>query len=337
VTGVHREEARPAPVTAVGDSADVATRTARRPGSLRRTTSHDCLRLDGLEGPVTVDARGRDLVTEPDGALTVLDGARVMLVATYLKPSVLSVEADPPLPSLASLVGSNPFGGFRRRVGELLPDERAAHTVRFRLLSDLPAALLVSGRALRVARVPIAMSGRGGPPVDICAGWAAGGTAVTGMTDQGPPMHMGPQASPVAPADDPNAWHEVDPLPPHGTRRRRRLDLWESDGVTQVECHFRDSHVDEDGLETVVHEYGVHAGIDGETQRVLWCRADAGPLPYPECPGARASAARLEGVALADVAATVRDTFTGPSTCTHLSDTLRTMGDVATLVGALRS
>ena len=285
---------------------------------------------------MTVDARGRDLFTDSDGATEVLAHARVDLKAAYLKPSVISVATDPPLPGLETLVGSSPFGGFRRAAGELMASERSSHSIRFRILYDLPAALLVSGRALRVAGVPIAMSGRGGSPVDICAGWAAGGTAINGMTEFGPPMHIGPEASAVAPDDDPLAWHEVDPLPRHGTRRRRRLDLWESEGVALVECHFRDSHVDGEGRETVVHEYGVHAGIDPVQQSILWCRADSGPLPYPECPGAVDSAARLVGVSIGEVARLVQDSFSGPTTCTHLNDTLRTVGDVATLLGVLR-
>ncbi len=317
----------------MGDSGNVAASSPRRLLSLRRTTTHDCTRSEGLEGPVTIDARGRDLFTGSDGAAVVLAHARVALKAAYLEPCVLSVASDPPLEELAALVGTSPLGGFRRAVGELMPVERSSHSIRYRLLSDLPAAYLASGRALRAAKIPLPSSGRGGPPVDICAGWAAGGTAITGLSEFGPPLHIGPEASAVAPDDDPHAWHEVDLLSRHGTRRRRRLDLWDSDGVTHVECHFRDSHVDGDGVETVVHEYGVHGAVDPVEQRLLWCRADPGPLPFPECPGAVGSAGRLQGVALGDVARLVQDSFTGPTTCTHLNDTFRTMGDLATLLG----
>ena len=45
------------------------------------------------------------------------------------------------------------------------------------------------------------------------------------------------------------------------------------------------------------------------------------------------SAGRLQGVAVGDVARLVQDSFTGPTTCTHLNDTFRTMGDLATLLG----
>jgi hypothetical protein len=284
---------------------------------------------------VAVDARGRDLFTGSDGTATVLAQARVELTAAYLDPSILSVVSDPPVPGLEVLVGTSPLGGFRRTVGELMPADRRSHSVRFRLFSDLPAAYLRSGRALRVAGVPLPKSGMGGPPVDICAGWVAGGTAIRGLTEFGPPLHIGPQASAVGPEDDPVAWHEVAPLAVQASRRRRRLDLWEADGTTFVECHFRDSHMGPDGRETVVHEYAVHAGIDPD-RRIVWCRADPGPLPFPECPGAVASAGRLAGVRIDDVARQVQEAFSGPSTCTHLNDTLRAMGDVAALLDEVR-
>jgi hypothetical protein len=153
---------------------------------------------------------------------------------------------------------------------------------------------------------------------------------LAGLTDKGPPLNLGPVASPLR-SDDILGWHDFDPLPPHGTRRHRRLDVWEAARVTHVEVFFRDSFADADGIETVVHEYIVHGTVDPATSRFLSCEADAGPLPYPECPGAVASAERLEGRTVADLRRTIPSDFVGPSTCTHLNDTLRSLQDVGVL------
>jgi len=65
------------------------------------------------------------------------------------------------------------------------------------------------------------------------------------------------------------------------------------------------------------------------------CDAAVGGLPWVECPTAATSAQRLIGVPADSLRATVRDTFVGPTTCTHLNDTLRSLEDVPALVGAL--
>jgi len=308
----------------------------RSPGSVRRTTTHDSVRPDGLLGPVTVLARGRDLFTGQGLKVAVLDEASIELRALYREGSILSLSSDPAEPALESLVGSTPFSGFRASVEALLPHEQVARTVRFRVLYDLPPALLASGRALRVAGVPVEMSGKARNPVGVCAGWAEGGTLLAGLTEAGPPLHIGPDATSLSPIGDPLAWHVAAPLPAHGTRRARRLDLWERDGSVHLEAYFRDSHVDEHGRETVVHEYGVRGALDPEQERFLWCAAVPGALPYPECPSAAESAGRLVGMRPADLTTLVQQEFVGPSTCTHLNDTFRCLGDSGALLRLLR-
>ena len=170
----------------------------RRPHSIRRTTTHDSVRPDGLHGPVTVIAQGRDLFTRHGDTVVVVDQGRVELRANFREGSIIGIASDPADHALDSLVGSSPFSGFRASLEALLPGERAAHTVRFRLLYDLAPALLVSGRALRAAGVRIEMSGRARNPVDICAGWAEGGSLLAGLTDEGPPLHIGPDAAPLS-------------------------------------------------------------------------------------------------------------------------------------------
>ena len=250
-------------------AAPVERTPERRRPSIRRTTTHDCTRPEGLDGPVTVVATGRDLLTRADGSTEVLDAARLDVQARYLEGTFLAIAADPPAPGLAGLVGTTFHRGFRPGIEAAIPGESASHSVRFQLLDELPAAVFASGRALRAAGMVITMDG--GPAklspqqVDLCAGWRDGGAAVLGYTAKGPPLNIGSLAPDVEAGDDPLAWHEHAPLPPHGTCRRRRLDLWEDDGLVQVECFFHDHHVNAEGMATVVHEWTLHATLDPDT------------------------------------------------------------------------
>jgi hypothetical protein len=316
----------------------VTVTPVRRRGSIRRTTSHDSSRPDGLEGPVFHAARGRDLLTPEDGgAPMVADAARIDATIRYMQGMILSIAADPPAPALDSMIGKGAFSGFRRLVEAALPGEAASHSVRFQLLDEMPVAVLANGRVLRRAGIGIKMGGGSAHPVDICAGWAAGGTLVSGLTDLGPPLTVGPDSPVMRRADDPLAWHDMVPLPPHSTRRQRRIDLWEADGTAWVDAFFRDSNVDGAGVETVVHEWTITAEIDPRARRFVSAVARSGPLPYPECPASGASAGRLAGMAIDGLRRDVRSTFTGPSTCTHLNDSFRALEDAGALLDRLRA
>ena len=114
---------------------------ARRRPSVRRTTTHDCTRPHGLDGPVTVVATGRDLLTRADGSTVVLDAARLDVQAKYLEGTFLALAADPPARGLAGLVGTSFHRGFRPGIETAIPGESASHSVRFQLLDELPAAV----------------------------------------------------------------------------------------------------------------------------------------------------------------------------------------------------
>lgn len=231
----------------------------RRPVSVRRTTTHDCTRPDGLRGPVSILARGRDLLTPESDTAEVLATARLDAQADFGTATIEWITAQPPHPGLAALGGARAFSGFRARVDEAMPNENHSGSVRYQLLDDLPTALMLSGRALRVAGAGLNMTSPSKLPIDICAGWVTGGTLLAGMTDLGPPLTIGPLAPSLESDSDILAWHAFDPLPPYGTRRQRRLDVWQDTGAVQVECFFRDNFADADAVETVVHEYTLHA------------------------------------------------------------------------------
>lgn len=310
---------------------------ARRPSSVRRTTTHDSLRLDGLLGPVTVSARGRDLLTRADGTAAVLDQAQLDVEVDFVaQRTITKIALEPDLPGLQQLVGVAASAGFRQAVDEAAPGERRSRSVRFQLLDDLPTAMLVSGYALHSAGATVRRTGPVMQHPDLCAGWVTGGTLLSSVVDD---MRPAPQKGPAAPSvdagEDPQAWHDIDALPPHGMRRRRRTDVWLEDDLAMVECFFRDSHVDADSVETIVHEYTVYAKVDPSSLRFVDTEAEVGVLPYPECPNAAASAHRLDGAPAEGLRRWVRDTFVGPSTCTHLNDTLRSLEDVGALIAAL--
>jgi hypothetical protein len=320
-----------------------ATTPPLRPGLVRRTTTHDSLRPDGLGGAVQLDARGRDILVEADGQPRVLGEARLRAEVSFPGRSIVRLAADPADERLAGLVGLSASSGFRAAVDDALPHERATHSVRYQLLDDLPTALLVSGYAWQWEAprpFPRPQNRGAGTAIqypNLCAGWIAGGTIVLGIEATGQvPAPYGPVVGPVE-GDDPRGWHETAPLTAHGMRRRRRLDVWVEPGETdaRIECFFRDSHLDPEGVETALHEYTVRATLDRATTTFTSCVGDFGALPWHECPGALASPGRLVGQRPDGLRREVRDTFTGITTCTHLNDTLRSLEDVGALLAQL--
>ena len=296
------------------------TTPPRAPGSVRRTSSIDTHRPDGRGGPGFVDARARDVVTGADGLVASTDEVRLQLVVDPDGTVVDGIDA---------LVGRRVNSGFRRAVAEALPDEVRRRTLLHLLLDDLPGASLVAGYAL--VRNDPAPFRKGSNLAGVCAGWAEGASFIRTAEATGfIPVPVGPPAPADTDGDDPDAWHEMAPLPPGGMRRRRRLDLTGD----RVDAHFRDSHHDTPG-ELVVHEYALSARVD----RQAGCLTDLVPgalvLPWAECPNAVAHAVRVEGVPLRELHGAVRRDLVGEVGCTHLNDMLRSLADLEALVDLL--
>jgi hypothetical protein len=221
--------------------------------------------------------------------------------------------------------------GFRSTVGRLFPEEVRRASLLHLLLDDWVGAALVSGYAVQHAAINLGIEEKLGPGVadhmaGICAGFASDASLVPYARRNGtiPSVH-----GPIAPPLDLEGLHAVEPLRPHGMRRFRRLDLQPDDGFS---AHFRDSHVDGDGVETIVHEYTVVGTVDRVTRTITSVSASVQVLPWQECPGAIGSAARVEGMTLAELRARIRGEFVGTSTCTHLNDTLRALADLDALL-----
>ncbi len=319
-----------------GPQDPVTATPPRRPGSVRRTTSIDQRR--GEHGaPMEVEARGRDLVTRRDGTAVVRDAGGFVATVDPMG-TLLAIESDPPEPRLAALVGAHVSRGFRARVDEAVPEHREAGTVLHQLLDDMPMASLISSYGSSREQTDFRLPPEAGERLtDLCAGWAAGATMLDVMGRTGVfPIPVGPPAPDLSSPDDPLAWHEQPPMERRSVRRRRRLDLLPGDPL-EVDVHFRDSHLGADEPEDVLHEYLLTATVDPATSTVLTSQATARVLPWPECPGAVASAGRIAGQPLAALRALVASDFTGTSTCTHLNDVLRSLAGVAALIAATQA
>jgi hypothetical protein len=315
---------------------------ARAPGSARRTSTIDTTRPDGVLGRIVIEGMARDLVTAAVGAPRVADAARMRIVADGTDRSLLELETDPQVPALARLRGALVGPGFRARVDALVPYSDHGAAPLLMLLDDVPGATLVSGYAqLHQGAFPT----RPMPDqfldaqVDLCAGWAGDASMMQMIRATGQnPTPLGPPAPELLDAADPEGWHRRAYMAPHSMRRARRLDVIAPErpgDPYRIDAHFRDSHMDGAGEETVVHEYSLAATLDASTHTILTIEAHANVLPWQECPLALASAGRLAGEPITDLRRVVRREFTGTSTCTHLNDVLRLLADVEVLTAEL--
>jgi hypothetical protein len=311
---------------------------------VRRTATIDSIQAvtgDG-ERQLEVDARGRDLVTHPDGRTEVAATATLRLVLVGQLRTVASIGATPPASGLDRLLGTTVTIGFRKALAALDPPPTPTGSLLHLLLDDLPGAALVagygeiqSGVIQRSDDVSDAAREHLARQRDLCAGWAADGgmmrtAEATGWTPIPPPV-LGPS---ITRADDPDAWHEVAVLPAHATRRRRRLDVWPAaDGAVAYDVHFRDTYASEDDVEGPFHEYSLHGEVRDGT--LASAEAIGHVLPWMECPGALGSERRAVGLPLSEVRELVRRELRGTTTCTHLNDSLRSMADLADLAALL--
>jgi len=330
-------------------------------GGARRTTSIDVVRPEGLAGPIDAHLHGRNLVRGDDGvarptdrlALRVRIDAVSGLITEVDDHSTASGPARAPADGGAlGLVGADVRRGLVRAVVDALPDDAARRSLRYSALEDLNGANLVSGyaplRAGLYVGTPEDGEARAAMQVDVCAGWARGGAMVERLRLTGNnAVPMGPVAPPL---DDPTAralggaagaWHELPVLAEHTVRRARRLDVHPPRSAGErgrLVAHFRDSYQAADH-EMVLHEYVVSAdlvaGGAGPGLVLDSIEVDVRVLPWDECPAAAASATRLDGTAVADLPARVRAELVGPSTCTHLNSTMRSLADADALVAAL--
>ncbi|MGV0793951.1 DUF2889 domain-containing protein [Mycolicibacterium sp. XJ1819] len=301
-------------------------------GMLRRTSTIDT--HPAGTGAAEVDLRARDVVVTGPPTVEVLE--QVAVRARLADRVIVDIAPDGPL---AQLTGSRVGPGFRAHVATLFPDEVRRAGLLNLLLDDWVGAALVSGYGVQHAAIRHGVeeklpAGTANRMAGICAGFAPDASMVSyARRHDIIPTARGP----IAPPLDADGMHAVAPLRPDGMRRLRRLDLIpvDSSGDTaDFDAHFRDSHVDDEGVETIVHEYTVTGSVDLATRTIASVAATVQVLPWQECPGAIGSATRVRGMRLAEVRDRVRGELVGTSTCTHLNDTLRALADLDALLSS---
>jgi len=310
---------------------------ARRPGSIRRTTTIDTRWPDGLAKPRVMIGRGRDLITPLNGQPSVVaEGGFDMLCSPGR--DILELQTTPPHPNSNAMVGVRAGGASRTKLAESLGDLRG--TVLFQLLDDFAGASLVA---------PWVWSnwtpdwppteGNKGPAraqmENICTGFTAGSSSF----DEDGHVNMVIQSSaPVEDLNDPAdpfSWHDL--MEPGGPemRRARRLDVWREGGVLKADAGFQDSGTTPSGGRRAVHEYRVHAEVDEQSGLLTQIKAIPLILPFAECPGAVLQLHRLVGQPVVELRSAVAVTLPGILGCTHLNDVVRSLADVPTLARAL--
>jgi hypothetical protein len=311
----------------------VAEPIPRRPGSIRRTSHIDMLFGDSAGGHgLLLAGRARDLVTLATSSRVVAEATvRAGLGASgELAQLTIEPEGD----RVESLLGRTVGHGFRDAVHAALPEQVAAATPLALLLDDLPVAALISGYARLYLGEIVGDQATQAMKSDICSGWRAEGTMMTSVhAGRGVPVTVGPPAPRIVDdiAHDADGWHTIGVLPVGAMRRRRLVDVHDAGDAWDVRAMFRDTHVDRDGEETVLHEYALTATLDPLTRTFTTCKAVPRVLPWVECPVAAASADHLVGRRVDDVRDFVRAELRGTTTCTHLNDLLRSLGDIAHL------
>jgi hypothetical protein len=326
------------------------------PDSVRRTITIDCDRPFGPWGDVVITGRGRDLRVGADRSAEVLTDEFVRVRSDFVDDQRISeADGEPGDPGLKDLIGQQCRRGFRAAVRDKLAPRHDDGSLLVAMLDDIPIITSLSRASLTrrnvvsgAAGAPNYLGNRGnaetasiwsGAPIQ-CAGWATG-TMLTERAASGTSVHLtpGPVAPSVARADEPDGWHRLDPLPPDGFRRWRRIDVRPSSVAAdqvEVDAWWRDSYVDAAGDLRVVHEYSLLMQVSRASGAVLASSALPRVLPAPECSRAAASAERVIGIRAADVSPTVERTFKGETICTHLNDQLRSLSGLDHLIGSLR-
>jgi hypothetical protein len=294
----------------------------------------------GLGTDLHLQGRARDLLTPVLGDPIVLGHSELSAVTGRYR-DIRKIAAVPAVAGVKGLVGRSAGANLRVAIAEELPGEVASGTPLHLLLDDMAGSTLIAGYAFirwqdEVPEIRQRLSGaRNRVMRDICAGFRDGSSALladgTISELQQNTAHTGPLADP----DDPLSWHELDDHPAIAMRRARRIDVWNEDGMIQIDAMFRDSCWDPDGRESVLHEYQMFGRADRSSGTLLSVTALPRVLPYVECPGAAPNASWMAGTDLRVMRTEVLRRLRNTDCCTHLNDGLRSLAEVPILAAAL--
>ncbi|AZG45499.1 hypothetical protein D7316_02095 [Gordonia insulae] len=313
----------------------------RRPGSVRRTTTIDMRWADGWGSRLTLDGRGRDLVTTGRDGVAIARSSMRVTVATDRRVEAITIATAPDRPGIGDLVGERAGSGFRRALSAKVGGVTGADPVDL-MLDDIPGATLISGFAF-AQWYPIesllapgaAGTARQRDMTGICTGFMPGSS---GLAPDGTSRwtHRTRQVEPLEANDDPLAWHDIEQISELSMRRARRIDVWRDGRDVWVDSMFQDSSTRPVGGRIAVHEYGLTARIDAESMTLVEVTPEPHVLPYAECPLAVFGVDGLIGSPIANLRTTVLERLQGVAGCTHLNDALRALADVGHLVSQIR-
>lgn len=319
----------------------VRTLPGRHPGSRRRMSSLAVSAPDGWDAGTVVEATAGE--TGTDASPRGLVNLRAVLDPRW---RVARLDGDLPEPGIAARLTGLPVNrGFRKAMAAAADEGLAPDSLIAALLDDLPTVQLVSGYARLLEGAPLPPGRkelevrdtgeqRLGPALNICRGWAPGGTAHHLVLAGQPPVTDIPAAPAfgdllAGPAD----FIDEPPLAPHSMRRRRILEVAPQDNQAEIYEYFRDSHIDGAGRERSLHEYVVTAAVDIGDLTVREISVEPRSLPFPECPLASPNARALVGTPLPGIDSAVRTRLAGIAGCTHLNDVLRFLRFAQPLIG----
>jgi Protein of unknown function (DUF2889) len=320
---------------------------ARRPGSVRRTSTVLMHWPGGAGTQLRLDGRARDLLTPLEGQPRVLaqDEYRIGVGADR---TLEEVEISPSRgPDIGRLVGARGGSALRAVLREVAPAELDDGTPLCLILDDIAGSTLIAGFAwsrwsdawMRPGPLPDGTprsEPRRRTMAGICAGFRPGSSALgPDGGSRSDLRHNVAGVPPLADPDDPWSWHELDPHPPVAMRRARRVDVWTEGGTVVVDAMFRDSCWQPDGVEVAVHEYSLEATIDAASGTVSSVEATPRVLPFAECPAAAPNASWMVGASARGLRTEVLERLRSTDCCTHLNDALRSLAEVPVLAAAL--
>lgn len=320
-----------------------ARQPARRPNSIRRTSSHQSVWLPGNEREYTIIGKARDLLTDAGPHPVSIGEASVSaVIGADGRLGTLSSNETPD--RLARFAGLRPGGELRKALTAAMPDEGANDSLLHRLLDDLAGATFMSTAAWYAWEGGIeAHAQRVGVPVmtnrvvtGVCLSHVPGSPALTEDgrgADENADHPLGPL--PLA-SPDPFAFHQLHDADGPNQSRLRRTDIWMDEGDLVADTWFQDSSaIQGESLRRIIfHEYGIVARFDAATLALKAIAVTPFVLPYFSCHAAPATANVLIGKNARELRNLVPIALKGIAGCTHLNDMLRALQDVAGLAAA---
>lgn len=313
----------------------------RRADSIRRTTTLVATWPDGRHGPMRLEGRARDIVTEANGNSFQILANEMLLVDIDENKRLTAITAQHSPSDLYPLVGLNGFAELRHALDEVLIADNAAGRPLYQLVHDITGVLIASDWAWAsrpLSNTPKEKARRQGlleGMAGACVGLAPGTSSQ--HTDGLYQAKMAALVPPLINPEDPQGWHVFNQ---HNDEvafcRARRLDLWQDGDMIILDTSFQDSASTEDReARKGVHEYSVTATFDLNSQKLCSIAATPHLLPFRECPAAVENLQRLVGTGAAELREQVSVQLRKTNGCTHLNDAARALAAAPALIKKL--